>query len=209
VDPRNLITLRDRPCYSSAKERGSDERFWTFFHQDWYHSILYNKSKPVVPTQWFHIDNMKSKRDMHFNRILEACEFHGITQLLSFRYNWNQEVITEFYSTLLFDKRERIFMWMTNGRRFSIKLSQFTKILGLSAHLAIPKKLHTRRVMAPREMTPIYIPNSGFHAPKVDGILPHFLTLHRMMRRTLAPKIGDSNAILAYKRDLLDALMKH
>jgi hypothetical protein len=24
---------------------------------------------------------------MHFNRILEACESHSITQLLSFRYN--------------------------------------------------------------------------------------------------------------------------
>jgi hypothetical protein len=128
---------------------------------------------------------MKRKRDMHFNRILEACEFYGITQLLSFRYNWNQKVITEFYATLFFHKRERIFMWMTNGRRFSIKLSQFTEILVLSDHLAFPKKLHTGRVMAPREMTPMYIPNSGFRAPKVDGILPHFLTLHRMMR-TLA-----------------------
>jgi hypothetical protein len=27
VDLRNFITLRDRPCYSSAKERGTDERF--------------------------------------------------------------------------------------------------------------------------------------------------------------------------------------
>jgi hypothetical protein len=151
---------------------------------------------------------MKSKRDIHFNRILEVCEFHGITQLLSFWYNWNQEVITEFYVTLFFDKRERIFMWMTNGRRFSIKLSQFAEILGLSEHLAIPKKLHTGRVMAPREMTPMYIPNNGFRAPKVDGILPHFLTLHQMMR-TLVPRIGDSNAIPSYKQNLLAALMKH
>jgi hypothetical protein len=71
------------------------------------HSFLYNKSKPVVPAQWVHIDYMKSKRDMHFNRIIEACESHGITQLLSFWYNWNQEVITELYGTLFFDKRER------------------------------------------------------------------------------------------------------
>jgi hypothetical protein len=48
VDPRNLITLWDRSCYSSARERGTDERFWTFFHQDWYHSILYRKSKPIA-----------------------------------------------------------------------------------------------------------------------------------------------------------------
>jgi hypothetical protein len=120
----------------------------------------------------------------------------------------NQEVITKFYATLFFGTRERIFMWMTNGRKFSIKLSQFAKILGLPAHLAIPKKLHIGRVMAPREMTPMYIPNSGFRASKVDGILSHFLTLHWMMR-TLAPRLGDSNAILAYERNLLDALMKH
>jgi hypothetical protein len=29
-----------------------------------------------------HIDYMKNKKDMHFNRILEACDFHGITDLL-------------------------------------------------------------------------------------------------------------------------------
>jgi hypothetical protein len=32
--------------------------------------------------------------------------------------------------------------------------------------------------------------------------------LHRMMRRTLALRIGYSDAILAYERNLLDALMK-
>jgi hypothetical protein len=61
VDPRNLVTLWERPCYCPAKERVTDERLWTFFHQDWYLSILYNKSKPVVPAQWVHIDYMKSK----------------------------------------------------------------------------------------------------------------------------------------------------
>jgi hypothetical protein len=30
-DPRNIVTLRNKPCYSSAMERGTDERFWTFF----------------------------------------------------------------------------------------------------------------------------------------------------------------------------------
>jgi hypothetical protein len=42
----------------------------------------------------------------------------------------------------------------------------------------------------------------------VDGLLPHFLTLDRMMRKTLVPRIGYSVAILAYERNLLDVLMK-
>jgi hypothetical protein len=99
-------------------------------------------------------------------------------------------------------------MWMTNGRRFNIRLTNFAELLGLSSHLDIPKKLHTGRVMALREMTPMCILNSGFCAPRIDGILPHFVVLYRMRRRTLVPRIGDSDAIPAYERNLLDALMK-
>jgi hypothetical protein len=62
--------------------------------------------------------------------------------------------------------------------------------------------------MMPREMTLMYTPNSDFQAPKVDGLLPHFLVLHRMMRKTLAPRVGFSEAISAYEQNLLDALMK-
>jgi hypothetical protein len=99
-------------------------------------------------------------------------------------------------------------MWMTNGRRFHVRLAQFAPILGLSSQLDIPKKLHSRRVMMPREMTPMYIQDGGFQPPKVEGLLPHFLVLHRMMRRTLTPRIGYSEAIPAYERNLLDALIK-
>jgi hypothetical protein len=151
---------------------------------------------------------MRNKKDMHFNMILEACDLHGITDLLQFRHNWNQEIISEFYSTLFYDKKEMIFMWMTNGRKFHVKLAQFAQILSLSSQLDIPKKLHSGRVMMPREMTPMYIQDSGFHPPKIEGLLPHFLVLHRMMRKTLAPMIGYSEDIPAYERNLLDALMK-
>jgi hypothetical protein len=99
-------------------------------------------------------------------------------------------------------------MWMTNGKRFHVRLAQFTQILWLSSQLYIPKKLHSGRVMMPREMTPMYLQDGGFQPPKVEGLLPHFLALHRMMRRTLAKRIGYSEAIRAYERNLLDALMK-
>jgi hypothetical protein len=161
-DPMNLITLRNRTCYSSPKGRGTDERLWTFFHQDWYLTVLYLKTSLVVRHQWVDIDYMRNKKDMHFNMILEACDLHGITDLLQFRHNWNREVIIEFYSTLFFDKKERIFMWMTNGKRFNVKLSQFAQILELSSQLDIPKKLHSGWVMMLREMTPMYIPDNDF-----------------------------------------------
>jgi hypothetical protein len=112
---------------------------------------------------------MRNKKDMHFNKVLESCDLLEITELLQFRHNWNQEVICEFYSTLFYDKKERVFMWMTNGRRFHVQLSYFAQILGLSSHLDIPKKLHSGRVMMPREMTPLYILDSGSQLPRWRG----------------------------------------
>jgi hypothetical protein len=82
-DPMNVMHLRNKPCYNSSKERDTDERFWTFFHQDWYQTVLYPKSSPVVKQQYVDIEYTR-KKDMHFNRVLEACDLHGITDLLQF-----------------------------------------------------------------------------------------------------------------------------
>jgi hypothetical protein len=68
-----------------------------------------------------------------------------------------------------------------------VKLSQFSQILGLSSQLDIPKKLHSGRVMMSHEMSSKYHQNSDFQAPKIDGLLPHYLVSHRMMRKTIAP----------------------
>jgi hypothetical protein len=40
------------------------------------------KIRLVVPMQLVHLDYMRKKKDATFNRILEACDFHGISNLL-------------------------------------------------------------------------------------------------------------------------------
>jgi hypothetical protein len=72
-DPLNVVHLRNKACYNLVKERGTDERFWTFFHQDWYRTMLYLMSSPVVKQQYMDIEYMRNKKDMHFNMILVTC----------------------------------------------------------------------------------------------------------------------------------------
>jgi hypothetical protein len=86
-DPLNVVHLCSKVCYNLVKERGTDERFWIFFHQDWHQVVFYPKSSPVVKQQYVDIEYMRNKKDMHFNRILEVCDLHGITDLLQFRHN--------------------------------------------------------------------------------------------------------------------------
>jgi hypothetical protein len=32
------------------------------------------------------------------------CKYHGLEKIMGFRYDWNEEVILEFYSTFFFHK---------------------------------------------------------------------------------------------------------
>jgi hypothetical protein len=34
VNYNKVVELRQKACYTKPKEKGTDERFWTFFHQD-------------------------------------------------------------------------------------------------------------------------------------------------------------------------------
>jgi hypothetical protein len=86
-DPLNVVHLRNKACYNLVKERDTDDRFWTFFHQDWYRTVFYPKSSLVVKQQYVDIEYMRNKMDTHFNRILEAYDLHGITDLLQFMHN--------------------------------------------------------------------------------------------------------------------------
>jgi hypothetical protein len=69
-DPLNVVHPHSMACYNLVKERGTDERFWTFFHQDWYQTVLCPKSSPVVKQQYVNIEYMMNKKDMHFKGFL-------------------------------------------------------------------------------------------------------------------------------------------
>ena len=38
-------------------------------------------------------EEIKEKDDPEFNKVIKACELFGLTDIMSFRYNWNEEVL--------------------------------------------------------------------------------------------------------------------
>jgi hypothetical protein len=55
-DPLNVVHLCSKACYNLVKEWDTDERFWTFFYQDWYQIVLYPKTSSVVKQQYVDIE---------------------------------------------------------------------------------------------------------------------------------------------------------
>jgi hypothetical protein len=48
IELTNIVEQRQISCYNKSMEKCIDEWFLTYFHQDWYGTVLSTKNKPVV-----------------------------------------------------------------------------------------------------------------------------------------------------------------
>jgi hypothetical protein len=87
-------------------------------------------------------------------------------------------------------------MWMSAGQKYEITVRGFAHLLGLEHQLEMPleARIHTFGVLKLDEMQFMYTPGAEAHPPKVLNFRPELNTLHRLLRATLAPRIGDSSA---------------
>jgi hypothetical protein len=182
-----------------------DPLFWYLFHSGWYRSIYLNKGKPVVETQWVNLDWMANKKHTIFNQIKATCDELEMTKMLSFKYDWNKEIICQFYATLYFDANAQKLVWMSAGQKYGITISGSARLLGLEHQLEMPPeaRIHTFGVLKLDEMQFMYAPGVEVHPPKVLNFRPELNMIHRLLHATLAPKIGDSSPCRQYERNLI------
>jgi phage terminase large subunit len=46
---------------------------------------------------------MAAKKNSIFNKIKATCDELEMTKMMSFKYDWNEEIICQFYATFYFD----------------------------------------------------------------------------------------------------------
>jgi hypothetical protein len=192
-DSWTIINQCNILCYDSAKE-GHDPHFWSFFHADWYRSVYQPKQTPVVPMQWMDWAFLeKHKKDCQaFKYVIDMCKYHRLEKIMDFRYDWNEEVILQFYSTFFFHKNSTGISWMTDDTKYSISIGWFASILGLGASTKHSLNLHDGNALGLSQIASMY-ENSDFNASTITNFKPEMIVLHRVIRKTLAPREGDSS----------------
>jgi hypothetical protein len=155
----------------------------------------------MVEIQLVNWDSMASRRHTIFNQIKATCDESKLTKVMSFKYDWNKEIICQFYATFYFDANAQKLLWMTNGQQYEITVRGFAQLLGLEHQLEMLPEvwIHTFGVLKLDEMQFMYAPDAEAHPPKVLNFLPELNTLHRLIRATLAPRIRDSSACPQYE----------
>jgi hypothetical protein len=92
--------------------------------------------KHVVNMQWVDWDFIQKEKNNcpAFTEVIAACEHHGIKYVIELKYDWNDEVILQFYSTLYLDEQSSKLFWITEDEIYSVSLIRFATILGLQDH---------------------------------------------------------------------------
>jgi hypothetical protein len=88
----------------SQQKGASNYRFHTQFQQDLYETVIIVRRRIVSEAQWVDWSHMAEQQDPIFNQIIAACESLHIKRIMEFHYDWNIEVIAQFYATLFFEE---------------------------------------------------------------------------------------------------------
>jgi hypothetical protein len=154
-------------------------------------------------TNWAFLEKHKKDRPA-FKDVIDMCKYHGLEKIMGFRYDWNEEVILQFYSTFCFHKNSTDITWMTDDTKYSISIGWFASILGLGDSAKNPLNLHDGNVLGLSQMASMY----DFNAPTITNFKPEMIVLHRVIRKTLAPREGNSSRVPQFERNLLKAIFE-
>jgi hypothetical protein len=189
-----------------VEKEAYNPRFGNFFHADWYRSLYQSKKKYVIHMQWTDWDFIQKEENncLAFVEVIVVCEHHRIKDVMELKYDWNDEVILQFYSTMYLDEKSSKLFWMTKDEIYSVSLVRCAAILGLQDHTCYPKRLCDDCVMELNQMRFMY-EKDEYKLSKVEYFKPFFV-LHWLLRKTLSPREGDSSRVPQYERNILHAI---
>jgi hypothetical protein len=90
---------------------------------------------------------MATRRHTIFNKIKATCDEREMIKMMSFKYNWNDEIIYHFYATLFFDADGQKLTWMTDEQQYEILVRPFAHLLGVEHQLTMEPepRIHTEK----------------------------------------------------------------
>jgi hypothetical protein len=142
----------------SQQRNASDYRFHTHFQQDLYETVIMDRSRIVLEAQWVDWHHMEEQQDRIHNQVIAACESHHLKHLMGVHYDWNKEVIAQFYATLYIDEvgGVRRMHWTTEGEWYNISYDDVASRFSFGAVDAHRPRLHIHNPLDEDEMKFIY-----------------------------------------------------
>jgi hypothetical protein len=166
------------------------------------------KSKPVINSQWIDWVYMENKPDPIFDRVIVACQAKHLRDILTFKKDWNNKVIAQFYATVCFEKHgdTRKNCWMTESQWYEVSYSHFARLFGFGRKDASHLRIHLALKLEARKIRFMYSKSKQGNFGETTNMIPFYAYLNRLFRRTVTPREGDVTKIPAYNKNILAAM---
>ncbi|KAK3126647.1 hypothetical protein QOZ80_7AG0559940 [Eleusine coracana subsp. coracana] len=199
-----LIEARKQNPALVGEQETTDPRFYTWFQQDYYMSMLIDKNQKnrLASHQWIDWSYMESKENHMFDEIIQVCKDRGVYDLMGFNYDWNEEVICQFYSTLFLDGKG-VLHWRTQGVEYYVSASRFASYFFQESSDRTREIITNEPVMKEKDMAFMYYEMCPNVFRTTNGLHNYYFTLNRMLRVTIAPKGGYATAIVESSRNII------
>ena len=145
---------------------------------------------------------MKAKNEPEFNKVIKACELFGLTNIMSFRYNWNEEVLAQFHATFFYSIYIDEIHWMTEGQHYRVDFVTFSRILGFGEEERGFTYIHDEARAKIHDIAYMWIDRRSVDG-KVSGLKSYYYILNNLIRHTINPKDVAASDLNGYVRNVL------
>ena len=195
MPPKDFLRFRTQNHY--LQERAvikNVEHVWTRDHCRIYRDIINHFKNNFVPVQWIDLAHLQRNMD-YFVDALSLIDKLGIKEIISFKTDFDPNVVAQFYVTVHFSPDdERSMVWMTGTQKMTGTWREFMAFLKVEfqgADTPLGSRPHavasTDRAPAKDRLQLLYVKK---------GVLPkHLDIMHRIFRNTLFPRIGNFDEV--------------
>jgi hypothetical protein len=150
------------PTFRVRDVRIDGNRFWTLLHVDFYNSvILPKKHQPILHQRFINWDGCEAIGDPGMTQALRAYERKRMKTIMTFQYDWNDEVIAQFYSTLWIKHVDEespynfpYLNFFIEGSWYKVSYRRFAHILDLLMRISQETKSRFMTFVLPPRMKP-------------------------------------------------------
>jgi hypothetical protein len=148
---------------------------------------------------------MAEQQDPIFNQVIATCESLHIKRIMGFHYDWNIEVIAQFYATLFFEEvgSVRAMHWMTESKSYHITYDDFATRFSFGQADKKRSQIHLHNPLGENEIKFMYAPGQEGNVGIINGLYTFYSVLNIIFRKTTCPRDGDPTNISHYAKNLL------
>jgi hypothetical protein len=133
---------------------------------------------------WEHIDSIDQ-----FARVREQCAHLGLEQIMSYRCDWNSELIKQFYSTVHISADKSSMTCMADGRMITINKRAWEERFGIPG--GVQTWIHSQFLLDDDGKRTLYT-DAECTLGQISGLSPLASIANKIIRTTIYPRNGNT-----------------